>query len=238
MSVTPMNIEMQAINPEDNVELINAEVQDAEQNDKDENEFKIGGRVFKGSEIRRVILISEKDSEFNIVNFFKMMFFHSMYMFTSLFVAGPLIMVFTKCNILYLYNLQFIGTGMPVYAQFMFGSMVVGSSYFYYMTYLESQDPYKNVMFNWLDHAHWISQIICRQMIIAVKYGYYSNEHMKILETVRINSHTNTFDLLVASVVDSNLDNLYERLGLIMQFLEINENEFYFDVTNDEIQNR
>ena len=70
-------------------------------------------------------------------------------------------------------------------------------------------------------------------MIIAVKYGFYSDQHMKLLSHVRVTRELNTFDQLLASVSDSKLDNLYERLGLIMQFLEVNEHEFYFEITKE-----
>ena len=75
-------------------------------------------------------------------------------------------------------------------------------------------------------------------MIIAVKYGYYSGEHMEIIRNVKVNAQLNWFDLLVASSMDKSLDNLYERMFLISQFLDINKKEFYFEVSESQLKGR
>ena len=80
-----------------------------------DDEFLLDGSSFKATEIRRVILISEKDSEFSIKNFFWILIIHVTYMFTGFFVGTILIFIMKKCNILYLYNLQFIGNTLPAY---------------------------------------------------------------------------------------------------------------------------
>jgi hypothetical protein len=69
---------------------------------------------------------------------------------------------------------------------------------------------------NLFDMVHFIVMILIRVNVIATKYAYFSKQHFKILESLSIGNELKNFDLISIANGDGGLENLYERLELIM----------------------
>ena len=79
----------------------------------------------------------------------------------------------------------------------------------------ESQCPEDDVGFHfaWMDHIHFFTMVITRQMIIGIKYGLYSEHHIKLVSNFRLSFPLNFFDLVINTVGDKQRENLWLRLG-------------------------
>jgi hypothetical protein len=126
--------------------------------------------------------------------------------------------------------------GMSPMMQFIISTLTLASVYFYTMMFLESMDPDSGVKMNMLDLVHFITVICVRVFVVATKYGYFSNEHIKIIRQTRISPYLLQFDLIAASVVDKTTDNLYDRLHLIMEFLQIKKSQFYLMINEEDME--
>ena len=107
---------------------------------------------------------------------------------------------------------------------------------YYYLTYLESQDPELDVKFNPMDIVHFLTFVFIRIFVISTKYGFYSIEHKKLVKTIKIDSNLNTFDLIMTTATGRKIEHLEERLSLIADFLRINKDSFYFMIEEEQLK--
>ena len=94
--------------------------------------------------------------------------------------------------------------------------------------YLESLDPESGVKFNPLCLVHLFTTLVMRQVVISVKYGLFSADHMKLVCEHKLNADLNSFDLIAFTVSNKALDILWLRLGFRYEDLQICEDEHYF----------
>ena len=97
--------------------------------------------------------------------------------------------------------------------------------------YLESLDPENNVEFNTLNLMYFVSVVIMRQLVIAVKYGLYSDDHLKLISEHKLSEAILTFDLIVNTTNNKAIDILWLRLGFRYDDLQISEDKHYFKLS-------
>lgn len=147
--------------------------------DKMVHSFEIDGVSFKGSELRRVILMSESDSPFSVKLFLKSYIIHLLFFLGGSIVGNLLILLFF-CNLKYLKNMEFLGTGKFFIIQNALSILVqVSIAYFVIFMIESAQNPSLNGDI-W-DMSHFFLMIIIRVFVISVKYGYYSEEHDRMI---------------------------------------------------------
>jgi hypothetical protein len=198
--------------------------------------YTLGNKSFTGLELRRVILISEKNSAFNVTGFIRAFVFHMIFFFLGPVFGNILLLTISCCNKKLIFNYSFCTANMFFMLQTMTWLGVSSSLIFYGRMYNESLEDESEVYFNWLDLAHFFIMIAVRLVVISVKYGYYSNEHDKILNNIYTDDNLVTFDLLAATANDKSSYNLYERLGLITEFLQTNKGQFFFMVEKESMK--
>ena len=84
-----------------------------------------------------------------------------------------------------------------------------------------------------MDWVHVLIQCLIRIFVISTKYGFYSIEHRHIMLNLNKSFNLISFDLIMVAAIDRKNQNLYERLGFIIDYLRINEEKFYFEVDED-----
>lgn len=77
--------------------------------------------------------------------------------------------------------------------------------------------------------------MLIRIFVISTKYGYYSPEHEYITKNVRLSDPLKKFDLILSVALDKGNDNLHERLSLITENMSIDDDSFYFEIDEDQM---
>jgi hypothetical protein len=116
---------------------------------------------------------------------------------------------------------------------------IFSTVYYYRTMYLESLQPGSTILFNPIDYIHDVSLFIGRQFVIAIKYGYYSSEHSKIINSsikASRSSNLQLFDLIGTVISTSDTSLLYERLDFLLERFEVNPEDFFFMINEDEME--
>ena len=109
--------------------------------------------------------------------FLKYFVYHLLFYYVNPIVAVPVIYVMEGFNTNALYNMSFIGHQRLFYMQLIQSMFVMG---FYYYMYLLVQEGNEINLYNFV---HVITILTSRCIIIGVKYGYLSNEHLYLIST-------------------------------------------------------
>ena len=80
------------------------------------------------------------------------------------------------------------------------------------------------------DTFHFISMLICRCIVISVKYGFMSYEHMYVYRNTKLSPRLLGFDLVFTVVNEKNIKNIAERMKFDQQLLNIDQNQFNFEI--------
>lgn len=107
------------------------------------------------------------------------------------------------------------------------------SLYYYYQMYLASQQEDSTVTFQLFDTFHFISMIVCRCIVISVKYGFMSYEHMYFYRNLKLSPRLLAFDLVFTVVNETSIKNIAERMKFDQQLLKIDQNQFNFEIFED-----
>jgi len=70
-------------------------------------------------------------------------------------------------------------------------------------------------------------------MIIGIKYGLFSDYHVKLVSELRMSGNLNFFDLVAMTVGNKLKDNLWLRLGFRYDDLQMSEAEHFFKIEAD-----
>ena len=199
--------------------------------------YQIEGKSFTTRNLRRVILYSEKDYPFSISHFFRSFRDHFSLLFLGPFVGNFLPILFNKFNRNYLLNLEFLGLRNK---SFLFDTMIslstMGTHVF--AALLSKEETMQGFEFQWKELAHFWLTILIRIVTVSVKYGYYSLEHMKIIDSIVMEKDLKNFDLVVNANDDRDTRKLYERMEIILEHLQLSRHQFYFMIDEDELETR
>ena len=188
----------------------------------EDKNYVLNGVVFTSTQLRRVILISEKITDFNLSFFLRIFLCHVGFVFTGPFIGIPLSFVVMKFSYYGVYNQGFIGVKRNFFVQSALGILVGLGIFFLYLTYLESLEPESEVVFSWMDWVQVLIQCLIRIFVISTKYGFFSIENRHITLNLNKSDFLNRFDLIMVASMDRRNEILYERLGLIIDYLRIN----------------
>jgi len=61
-------------------------------------------------------------------------------------------------------------------------------------------------VFNWQDYIYIFVTLICRQLIIGVKYGFYSDYHCKMIETIALTPDFVSKALIISSLNEKSYE--------------------------------
>lgn len=171
----------------------------------------IEGHEFTYSEIIRFIRQSEKHTKFDLIIFAKFFFYHLVHML--FWPLGILMIFFAEGYSLHLnYNLLFLGKRLGFFLQTAIGTCVSLSIYFSYMRYLESLDPDSDVEFYVQDQMRIVMTTLCRLVVINVKFGYYSKEHLFLIQRKVLPDFTIYFDFIYMVVYDKTIQIKLDRV--------------------------
>ena len=93
-------------------------------------------------------------------------------------------------------------------------------------------------IFDYRDFIHFFVIIFCRMMVIGVKYGFYSDAHEKIIGSVRLSNEFRSKSLLVASLLNRDIEPILDRIEDSMIALEIIEESFFVQCNKNQCQFR
>ena len=138
---------------------------------------------FKESELIRVMADSEANTVFNFGSFSLLFLYHVMHAFLSPFISVPLIWLLERCNCKIVYNIKLIGSCLDPLVFFPFITSVFTST----CTAL--------IIYGWLhnqveilDYIDFWCIMLGRQVVVCVKYAFYSKNHFKIIRGVYMSS--------------------------------------------------
>ena len=126
--------------------------------------------------------LSKTNTKFNIPRFLLMTFYHLLAIVLNFPISNLIIFVTEGFSTKLLYNIMFLGftpTGMM--------SFVMQTAFFVSLYYIYLWQNDENVSpINLWDYCHIITLILCRAIVVGVKYGSYSDESFEILRKIRL----------------------------------------------------
>ena len=146
--------------------------------------------------------LSKSNTKFNISRFFLLTFYHLLALVFNYPIADIFVFVFEGFSTKLLFNIMFIGFTPSGMMSFMMQTPFLVSLYFIYMwNEAVKEDPDNVVPLNLWDFCHIITLILCRAIVVGVKYGSYSDESFEILRKIRL-PLTLLSDALVFSMIN------------------------------------
>ena len=71
------------------------------------------------------------------------------------------------------------------------------------------------------DFINLIPILICRATIIGVKYGFYSDDHLEILNILKFSAKFLSFNLIGTIVNEKEPKQIIKKLNDVVEYLEI-----------------
>lgn len=171
---------------------------------EEESVYTVNGQSFTESQIKHIIWLTEKDTKFNPLRMLTFFLFHMLFWIFSPIIAIPVIIAINNFRTNLVRSMGFFGCNPVFIFQSLFTSLSSLSLFFAYRTYLESQEPDSEVEFNPYDYIHFILIVLTRNIMIGVKYGFYSDEHVDLLYNQALSNDLIGFDIII-NVVNNNL---------------------------------
>ena len=71
------------------------------------------------------------------------------------------------------------------------------------------------------DFINLIPILICRATIVGVKYGFYSDDHLEILNILKFSAKFLSFNLIGTIVNEKEPKQIIKKLNDVIEYLEI-----------------
>lgn len=155
----------------------------------------MNGTVFNECELKKLINLSERDNPFCAFTFIRFFFYHMVFYLTPPLVSLPVIYLFEGCNFNMAFNMEFLGSSVLVYVQWAI-SILISTSHVYIYTFYFNTDEEHEYEILVSDYIHVLLVIVCRSIVVGVKYGFFSVEHMTVSRSCRLNANLLSFSLV------------------------------------------
>lgn len=136
-----------------------------------------------------MIWLTEKDPEFNTLMMLKFFAYHLLQLIQPI-VA--IILAILVDGLHMLANLQFLNANLPSIFSNIIGFFNFIAIYFYYRMYTGMGEVAYPISYTYF--VHYICMLVSRGIVVAVKYGFFSQEHFELLHDHNLSPHLLNFD--------------------------------------------
>jgi hypothetical protein len=190
-------------------------------------------------------MVSQKDSEFKVGRFFNILAQHMLFELLSPLVAIPILLGCWKCNSIPLRNMAHYGfkchssTLYGYLLAFVTPAFIVFLMAEHFRGHRENKESIaKQNKVSPFDCLPLLVVLLCRKIMISVKYAYYSEQHMKIIQRTRLSQTIMKFDLMIVAIVDDYIDGIQDRIQFIINSLSLDKDRFYFNIEEKDLFGR
>lgn len=177
-------------------------------------------------------------TRFQFKEFLKFFFYHILFFGISPLVAIPLIYIMEGAKVESMYNMQFLGCSMGVMMQWAVG-LIITAGHVFGMRYMmamraliESEEEYQYIAPS--DWVHLILIIVCRMLVVGVKYGYYSEEHLYLFRNYRLSDTLLGFHLLNNTLNNEDPTFKMQNIDDCLRTLELQPSSFTVSIFKDQ----
>lgn len=144
----------------------------------------INGYVFTETELQNFLDYSDQTTRFNTLTSVWFFILHWLLFLGAVPLAYILVIVFNGYKLAY--NIEFVKCSGNCILQLIFGGLAAGTFYLVTLDYLDPSIEKLKDTASLTNFMHFFLTSTIRAMIIAVKYGYYSPEHMHIVNKTKL----------------------------------------------------